>query len=100
REASASVYGNLGVLYNKQGKLDQAGDAHAKSLAIETELGRRDGMAADNGNLAILRAQQGRLPEARQHAGTARALYAEMGMDRDVAKAEALLEQIDAAMRG
>ena len=57
-------------------------------------------MAADNFNLAILRLQQRRSPEARQLAETARALYAEMGMDRDVADTEALLKEIDAAMRG
>ena len=96
----AIAHGNLGSLYGQQGKLDQAGEAFEQSLAINTDLGRRDGIATNNFNLAILGQQQGRLPEAREHAGTARALYAEMGMDQQVAQAEALLAQIDAAMRG
>ncbi len=87
-------------MYRVQGKLDKAGDAYEKSLAINTELGRRDWLAMDNFNLAILRLQQGRVAEAQQHAGTARALYVEMGMDRGVAGADALLAKIDAAMRG
>jgi len=57
-------------------------------------------MAADNFNLAILHLLQERSPKARQHAETARALYAEMGMDQTVAKADALLEEIEAAARG
>jgi hypothetical protein len=80
--------------------LDQAGDAHEKQLAINSQLGRRDGIAAANFNLAILRLQQGRLPEARQNAETARALDAEMGLYHKVSDADALLEKIEAAARG
>jgi len=100
REVLSKIHGNLGGLYMKQGKLDQAGKAFEEGLAIDTELGLRDGMAVKNFNLALLRQQQERLPEARRHAGTARGLFAEMGMDQRVAQAEALLEEIDAAMRG
>ena len=47
----ASNYGNLGNVYLTKGDLDRAIELYEKSLAIEKELGRKEGMASDYGNL-------------------------------------------------
>ena len=41
----AAAHGNLGLIYSL-GDLDRAEAMHRKSLAIEEQLGRRQGMAA------------------------------------------------------
>ncbi len=50
----AIAYSNLGILYQTRSDLDQAEAMCNKALALDEELGRKEGMARDYGNLGIL----------------------------------------------
>ena len=50
----ASDYGNLGILYSSRGDLDKAEKMYLKSLEINKDLGRKEGMANNYANLGIL----------------------------------------------
>ncbi len=50
----AVVLGNLGLIYQKQGELDKAEEMVEKSLAIEKQLGRIEGMAMQYGYLGVI----------------------------------------------
>ena len=62
---SAISHGNLGIVYQKKGDLDRAIELYEQSLAIEKELGRKEGMASDYGNLGIVYQTKGDLDRAR-----------------------------------
>ena len=46
----AAAYGNLGIIAQIRGDLEEAEELHQKSLQIQEELGHRKGMAASYGN--------------------------------------------------
>ena len=73
---------------------------YRQSLALEKEMGRKEGIAQDYGNLARLRLAQSNPVEALEMAGRALALFSEMGAAPNIAKAEALIAEIRAAMDG
>jgi len=52
----ANQLGNLGVIEQTRGNLDAAKNYFTRSLAIDTELGRKEGMANQLRNLEIGRA--------------------------------------------
>jgi len=53
--SKAAAFGNLGLIYQTRGELDQAEEMHRKSLAIERRLGRQEeGMASNYGNLGLI----------------------------------------------
>ncbi|MBF0381064.1 MAG: tetratricopeptide repeat protein [Magnetococcales bacterium] len=60
----AVAYGNLGILYRTRGDLARAEEMHLKSLSIEKELGRKEGMASQYGNLGIVFGTRGNLTKA------------------------------------
>ncbi len=47
----ASDYGNLGIVYQTRGDLDKAIEYYEKSLVINQELGRKEGVAIQYNNL-------------------------------------------------
>ncbi|MFO0971979.1 MAG: tetratricopeptide repeat protein [Phycisphaerae bacterium] len=60
----AAVFGNLGLIYQTRGDLDQAEAMLRKSLAINEKLGRLEGMAAAYGNLGLIYQTRGDLDQA------------------------------------
>lgn len=56
--------GNLGLVYQTRGKLDRAVEFFDKALAINTELGSKEGMANQYGNLGIVYETRGNLDQA------------------------------------
>ncbi|MBW8035338.1 MAG: tetratricopeptide repeat protein [Planctomycetes bacterium] len=50
----AMLYGNLGIVYQMRGDLGKAEEMHKKSLEINENRGRLEGMANDYGNLGIV----------------------------------------------
>ncbi len=50
----ANQYGNLGNVHQTRGELEQAVQMYEKSLALNTELGRKEGMAAMLGKLGLI----------------------------------------------
>jgi len=63
-EEEAVVLGNLGLIYETRGDLDQAEKMHKKSLEIEEKLGRLEGMASQYGNLGLIYQTRGDLDQA------------------------------------
>ena len=55
----ASSYHQLGMVAQDRGRLDEAEDWYAQSLAINEELGDRPGMATSYHQLGIRRAAAG-----------------------------------------
>jgi Tfp pilus assembly protein PilF len=80
----ASDYGNLGLICQKRGKLDEAEKMHLTSLSIEEQLGRVEGMARSHYSLGTLAKARGDLGGAKAHWTRARDLFAQIGMPRDV----------------
>ena len=75
----AAEYGNLGLVYLNLGKLDRAEEMHERALAIEKELGRKEGVATDYGNLGNIYRIRGDLHRAERMYGKALALFDELG---------------------
>ena len=65
-EGVANIYGNLGVLYQKQGKLEHAYEMHQKALTINKSLCFKEGMAYQYCNLGILYQMRGDLVRAEE----------------------------------
>ena len=63
---ASTDYGNLGVVHQTRGELDEAVAMYEKALALNEELGRKEGMATDYGNLGIVHRTRGELDEARR----------------------------------
>ncbi len=60
----AAAYGNLGIVHWTRGELDLAVDMYEKSLALNMELGDREGMANQYCNLGIAHWTRGELDPA------------------------------------
>lgn len=52
--ATASAYGDLGLVYEKAGELDQAQAMYKKAMAIDEQLGNREGIARHSSNLGVI----------------------------------------------
>ncbi|NIO19515.1 MAG: tetratricopeptide repeat protein, partial [Candidatus Aenigmarchaeota archaeon] len=63
-EEEAMVTGNLGLIYQTKGDLDQAEEMHKKSLEFNKKLGSLEGMANQYGNLGLTYRKRGELDTA------------------------------------
>ncbi|MEM9065484.1 MAG: tetratricopeptide repeat protein [Planctomycetota bacterium] len=81
----AAALGNLGLIYETRGDLDRAEEAHEKSLALNEELGRKEGMAANYGNLGLIYLTRGDLDRAKEAHERALALNKELGRKEGMA---------------
>jgi len=61
---------------------------HKKSLALNEELGRKEGMAIQYGNLGLIAKQRGDMAQACAHWRRARDLYRQIGAKPMVEKVE------------
>ena len=78
--------GNLGVLYQTRGDLEEAEELYRKSLALERELGRKQGMASDYGNLGNLHKTRANMDFVYENQIKAKNLFAEIGSAGTVEK--------------
>jgi tetratricopeptide (TPR) repeat protein len=95
----AASYCSLGLIYMDRGELDKAEEMHLKSLAIEKQLGHKEGMARQYGNLGLIYQTRGDLDKAEEMVRKALTLFEQIGMEHRVAWAQARLEQIAALRR-
>jgi protein O-GlcNAc transferase len=68
---------------------------HRKSLAINEELGRKEGMASDYGNLGWIQQERGKLDQARKLWEQAQDLYAQIGISQSVEQVQGWLNELD-----
>ena len=73
----AAINNNLGVVAQRRGRLDEAADWYARSLAIKEETGDLPGMADSYHNLGIIAQLRGRLDEAADWYAKALAIFEE-----------------------
>ena len=73
------AYGNLGLLYHSQGKLDLAEKMCNKSLDLCTMINARNAMACNFGNLGIIHYSRGNLDIAEKMNNKALAMHKELG---------------------
>jgi tetratricopeptide (TPR) repeat protein len=64
REGEASDLGNMGLVYRKQGDLEDALKHHKEALEIHKEIGDREGEASDLGNMGAVYYTQGEYKNA------------------------------------
>ena len=69
----------LGVVAQLRGRLDEAAEWYARSLAIREELGDRPGLASSYGQLGVVAQLRGRLDEAAEWSARSLAISEELG---------------------
>ncbi|MDB0044156.1 hypothetical protein N9F03_02415, partial [Planktomarina temperata] len=74
---------------------DTAVDYFNQALALDKELGSKEGMASNYANLGSVAVARGEFMEARQFWVQARGLYAEMGVQPMVAEMEEWLADLE-----
>ena len=75
----AVAYHRLGMVAQDRGRLDEAADWYARSLAIVEELGDRPGLAVSYHQLGTVAYQRGRLDEAADWSARSLAIAEELG---------------------
>lgn len=71
----------------------KAEEFYRKSLAIEQELGRKEGMANAYGNLGLLYRRQRDLAKACEAWRTSRRLFKDVGAAPEIEKTQALMDE-------
>ncbi len=72
------------MIYQTRGELDEAEALHRKSLALDEELGRKEGMASDYNNLGLIYQDRGELDEAEAMFRKALILFQQVGANPEV----------------
>ena len=85
QEYEAKAYTNLGNVYQTRGDLDKAVEFHEKALAINLELGRKQGMAIQYNNLGNVYRTRGDLDKAIKFYEKSLVLFKEIGAKRQIA---------------
>jgi len=84
----------LGNLYATRGDLKGAEEMYKKSLAVNEELGRKEGMANAYGNLGVLYATRGDLKGAEEMHKKSLAIFISLGNKIMVRKVGSLIEEL------
>lgn len=79
KQGTASALGNIGVLYQHKGDLDQALRYHQDALKIHRETGYRQGEASQSGNIGLVYQTKGDLDQALEHFQQVLAMERELG---------------------
>jgi tetratricopeptide (TPR) repeat protein len=77
--ARSAFFGNMGIVYEIQGKLKEALQYHQQALKIDREIGSKKGEASDLGNIGNVYEIQGKLKEAFQYHQQALKIHQEIG---------------------
>ena len=75
-------FGNLGILHQQQGRMEEARSHYDQALAIHREVGNRRFEGLELGNLGNLHREQRRFQEAHAHYEQALAILREVGQRR------------------
>ena len=78
---------NIALLYNKQGKFDEAASYLDQALALHTELGDQGGIAAVENELGLLAEERGDYPQALAAFRRALVLWRQLGYKPGIAQA-------------
>ena len=78
-QGEAAVLGNLGMVYQQSGRLEEAREHHIRALALDGQTGCLAGQAINLGNLGIVSWLMGQLEQAADYNRRALALYRETG---------------------
>ena len=92
--AVANACGNLGLVYVGRGAHEQAEAMQQRALAIELELGRKEGIASTLGNLALIARCRNDLPKCRELLLKALDLFTEIGARDRIEQTRALLDSL------
>ncbi len=96
QEGMADDYGNLGLLYQTRGDLDEAERMHRKSLEINRRLGRPEGMAIQYANLGTIYQTRGDGKQAREYWIKSRDLYTRIGVLHMVKQMQGWIDELNA----
>ena len=83
--ARSASLGNMGIVFQSQGKLKEALEHHQKALDIHREIGRKEGVASNLGNMGIVYRIQGKPKEALEYYQKALDIHREIGSKEGVA---------------
>ena len=83
------------MIYETRGDLDKAEEMHLKSLAIEENLGRQEGMASDYGNLGMVYKERGDTQKARQYWQKALEIFKKVGMKPEIEQTQENLDELE-----
>ncbi len=79
REGMANDYGNMGIVFWKQGDMQKALDYYEKALKIDEDIGNREGVANQLGNMGNVFRIQGDMQKALDHFEKALKIDEEIG---------------------
>ena len=85
RSVEATSLGNLGLTYNNLGQYDKAIDHLTRSLAIQEEIGDRQGVASSLGSLGNIYDSLGQYDKAIDHYTRSLAIEEELGLRQGLA---------------
>ena len=77
--ARSAFFGDMGIVYEIQGKLKEALEHHQQALDIDREIGSKKGEAGDLCNIGNVYQIQGKLKEALEHYQQALKIHQEIG---------------------
>jgi tetratricopeptide (TPR) repeat protein len=86
RQGEANALGNIALIYQDQGRLEEALSYHELALALHREICDRQGEADALGNIAVVYRDRGRLEEALSYHQQALGLDREIGYRRGEAQ--------------
>jgi tetratricopeptide (TPR) repeat protein len=87
KEGMAIVYGNLGIIHEIRGELDQAEEMQRKALKLYHELRNKEGMAASYSNLGLIHGIRGEFEQAEEMHCKSLKLEEELGNKKGMAAA-------------
>ena len=91
-EGMASSYGNLGIVYEARGDLDEAEKMYLKAIEISEPRGMIESTANQYGNLGNAYKERGDVGKAKEYWEKAVELYKRIGMPQRVKKVEGRIE--------
>jgi len=94
KEGIAISYGNLGLVYQTRGELDQAEAMSCKALEISETLGYKEGMASAYGNLGVVYWRRRELDQAEAMYRKALILFQDIGATSQVGRIKNLLNAL------
>ena len=95
----AIQYGNLGLIYSTRGDLDEAEAMLKRSLLLNEELGRKEGMAIQYANLGAIQDQRGDGQEAKRYWLLSLELFKQVGVRPNVELVQGWLDELQGGGR-
>jgi tetratricopeptide (TPR) repeat protein len=99
RQGEANSLGNIGVIYQDRGDLDQALKYHREALEINKQIGHKEGEAAQLGNIGLIYKAKGDLDQALKYMNDALKIFEEIGMPEQIGIVKRNIERISQQMK-